>query len=155
MVFAMGPWSSPKYNALEDKRLKQFGAQAHQKIMHKVLEVERLFKITLAAQLYPYNRSGFAENFNTEYTDAIKVAYTYNDKNSGILKMPLLFRSLHSSKGSGPMSTIRASIAPLLNNCLSLPINQTYAGTKPYEDSFFCLELGDDDLPWDITEREW
>jgi hypothetical protein len=155
MSFAMGPWSSPKYNSLEDKKLKQYGALAHHKIICKVLEVERLIKITLAGKQYPYNHDAYARSFNTEYSSAVNLAYTYNEQNSGVLKIPLLFRSLHSSSTTGPMNAIKASIAPLFKNNLSPPFNQMYAGIIPFDDVFFCLELDDEDLPWNISEREW
>ena len=29
------------------------------------------------------------------------------------------------------------------------------AGAGDWEDYFFCAEIEDDDLPWDITEVDW
>ncbi|TVY93029.1 hypothetical protein LAWI1_G004291, partial [Lachnellula willkommii] len=151
MTLLMGPWSKPKYLMIKDKKLKQLAALAHHSICHDVIiSQNRLFRNILC-------RSGEAVNL---YRELEREAGGYQTLHSTSLRLPRLCRQL-INKPYGELFesllTNNLTLFPAAGKAVCGPFSdKAQPGVPGYwcEDYFFCLEIEDDELPWDVNEQD-
>jgi hypothetical protein len=101
-----------------------------------------------------FSRLDFWGRSDRESTiNAIDEAVVYYSGNFGPNYVPSFLRALYhyNYKSIGTKTAIQQIIAPLLENNLKLDSSHgELAKTR-----ILCLEIGDKDLPWDLTEVDW
>lgn len=155
MTLLMGPWIHPKYLMIKDKKLKQLAASAHHSICSKILMIQTfVMEETLGED------REVLKDFREQELDAITQNLDRNSDEVSSLCLPLLYRQLTNTH-------FGHHFAWLLRNHLTLyPAVRVEWGpfrtiAKPgdrdtwCEDYFLCLEIKDDELPWDSNEKDW
>lgn len=143
LIYVLGPWSQPAYLQIEDELVRKYADAAHAQICRKIAapEIQSIFIIGPGLHY---------QNFWQVAVDC-----TTNRTGTGF-RMPEFCRTLHSSYGSASHygRTVFKHLEPLLSNHLKLSHGQI-AATGEDKDHFFCLLIGEDDLPWDVSEVDW
>jgi len=72
-----------------------------------------------------------------------------------MLVLPWFYRLLYEAHENSVPASFKAIIKPLLSNNLVLGPKAERAGSEKYKNYFLCLDIGDEDLPWDTAETDW
>jgi hypothetical protein len=68
---------------------------------------------------------------------------------------PCYYRTISSVCSEDDTSDLADALRPLLKNNLAFDKNDWFPGRSPHSDCSVCAWVEDEDLPWDITEKEW
>ena len=141
LILAMSPWSSPSYTQLDDQRLKDIAFKAHLELSKKVNSSQTLL---------------FQRIATGECTTDIGALGKECIGANGALILPKFLRSVHRETWHVSLG----DFSGLMSN--KLKFNQAgtwgfgeFPGVGIYEDSFLCIEIADEDLPWDKDEVDW
>jgi hypothetical protein len=150
MVLLMGPWKSPKLGDIEDKELKQLASLAHHKICKDVLQVRTEILQALHVESLPQKARQYREL-------EAKVTEEHLYHNNGAILLPALCREMFDKLEGKGLDRYRNLFGSLLGTELRLHEPSGVAGDSGAwsEDRFLCLKARDEDLPWDINERDW
>jgi len=146
MILLMGPWHSPRYKNIQDNKLKQLAVNAHHCICCKILDAQKI--LVEGTAVAPY-----LEVYRN--VEAQVLAKNMWENQGAGLRVPQLYRDVLNSLVATRSHYEISIIGPLLKNELVLYPSMSMPGEGWCKDYFLCLELTDEDLPWDINEREW
>jgi len=160
LIYALGPWSSPRYLQLANHSdpcgsvLFKIAAGIHANLAAKIVEVQQSI-LQLATEYSGCSAAKMMLNFASRSVDA-------NDQ----LMLPAYFRnyfddtlidkstSKEGKQGKHGTISIQNLLRPLLTNKLTLD-KAAVAGKGDFANSFLCFEISDEELPWDQTQFDW
>jgi hypothetical protein len=148
MVLLMSPWTNPKFRKIQDPKLRQLANSAHHKLCQEVLEVQR----NISEALYELPSAHLKEY--RELDEEMTVEHLHD--HGGKIVLPNLYRLMHDNL-SRNLNHIQDHFGGLLENQLKLRSSWGRPGESSTwcEDYFLCLEIDDEELPWDINQPDW
>ncbi|KAH6663168.1 hypothetical protein B0J14DRAFT_609487 [Halenospora varia] len=146
VIHAINPWGSPVFRrySFQDKKLSLCLRLAYGRLCEKVTKTDQEIRTHL--HLY-CNGPRVRLNF-------YKAVETIPN-----LGLPGYYRRLYETSDIEVDPQFKDAIGPLLENKLVFGGGDTRdaaAGRSGiYRDHFLCIEVADEDLPWDVNERDW
>jgi hypothetical protein len=146
----MGPWSDPKWVLIEDDALAKIAIEASRRVSSIISRTQHDM-LNLVGNLARAKHASLPHLRKLEQKFAEKCLSP-----DGMVLLPWFYRKLYESSGDlEPIILIKETIGPLLRNKLALNPKCEQSGEGKYEDYFLCLEIYDDDLPWNTEETDW
>ncbi|KAH7403259.1 hypothetical protein BKA64DRAFT_641261 [Cadophora sp. MPI-SDFR-AT-0126] len=165
LIWVVGPWSEPAYNTLDNPRLKKIARAAWAEVAAKISEIhcqltqdigEEAQALTVDTPAYfrsfyrILKRSPF--DIDDEFLDDIRdneVATLI----ASLLKSNLVLNrdALESGTGSDLFPPYYLGVED------GIPLDE-FSPNYPQanmEDHFLCVEIDDEDLPWDVNETDF
>ncbi len=134
-------------STISDPILHRIALNTRRHVAEKVAELQHSIAKVLAMAWI-----GHAFYTTEYYLEAMKQASTkaYNQREAK-MNLPKYFRFL---QGSVAFRFSELFKLVLMNN-LTIGIRGPEAGEAGCEDQFFCAEIDDEELPWDVNETDW
>lgn len=157
LIYAVGPYNSPKYEqhgALKTREIKLIARATHGDISARVSEINGCL-IRWLRCCNPANPETRQKLVHSIITQPLKL---WNPTEfAGVWRIektsfPEYFRQLSQRKAD---LRIESNLEEILKNNLVLGRNEIVAGTGAFKDYFLCASIEDEDLPWDLTEIDW
>ncbi|TVY44769.1 hypothetical protein LSUB1_G000600 [Lachnellula subtilissima] len=151
---ADGPVEQPKYLMIKDKKLKQLAALAHHSICRQVLSTQQHLSQEIV-------------KLDPEYTmiyqkQELGIMVANISGNSGevpSIRLPSLYRQLvDGALGNELEGLLQNNLAlyPAAIGLISISFTDKPGDWNTWcDDYFLCLEIEDDELPWDVNEQDW
>ncbi|KAK0104413.1 hypothetical protein ONS95_004706 [Cadophora gregata] len=143
LIFVAGlvEWSSiPEFERMEDKRIKKAARTAHNALMAKIFHIQQVLADAVV--------NGFSSE---KKQNKLRTCMSDNISSS----LPQYYRNILSAgPWDSPDHEIDSKLEDILENKLPFP-PKLNAGDDGYEENFFCVEIADEDLPWDVEESIW
>jgi hypothetical protein len=162
LIYLLGPFNSPRYLKLEDKRLVQFAKGVDERFRARVFNVMRdLTEVALDKEMYP-NGTGKESKDSLSFEKISRemlVRSTVMSVATQLKKVryPAYFRKLYSLEYQGDKlhAAVKRILEPILGNNLVLDGSGMQAGEGRYSDYFLGFDIPDEAMPWNADARDW
>jgi hypothetical protein len=153
IILATGPLRKPLYLNLDDPILYAVAERAYGKIARKI---DELFEYGSDAGVW-YPRHKLFERLNAEIKDkgkdAVDIGWLINGSYDSV---PVLFRKLLRQYGPKLPKNFKMLLEALFVSNLVLDGSGCIPGDPGiFQDWILCTEVSDEELPWDVHEKEW
>jgi hypothetical protein len=155
LVWVVSPWLDREdlSEEITDPELEKIVFNVYNQIRTKVAEaqeaIQELVGASLATAAAHQRGPQQIEKLRGWIEEATLTSYS---RVTGRILLPHYFHMLYK-KGLGSDIANGALSAVFANNLVFS--SQLEAGNGFYKEQFFCAEIADEDLPWDIDEQEW
>ncbi|KAL2063640.1 hypothetical protein VTL71DRAFT_5445 [Oculimacula yallundae] len=151
-IRVLGPWTKPRYKALEKQHPKLFKLvhEAYKSVDNQISQLSRDMFVT----------SAFGKTRETGYREVHKIVRSTpncRDENNNFL-WPVFVQEAASSFKGKSYFTEHGSSSGLLNKLrknASILNRKAKCGEGAFKDHFLCFQLTDAELPWDINEVDF
>jgi hypothetical protein len=150
LIHAMGPWTQPKYLKINNQSLKAIASTSHQRLTETVFRVQNYILALLAIR-----DSGLVTSFQQAKLAAASSCLKRPPSNPPSLILPRFYRTLYQRPEIEVGTEFKQAIEPLMQSNSQFDSKISQSGHGKYFEYFLCLEIGDEDLPWDTTETGW
>jgi hypothetical protein len=146
MTFVLGPWTKPAYVGLKDSNLKQIAAQLHALLSTTLQRVEEEIMFLLADHYKPTS-----EIVCDIVREAVQKARHHN------LIKPRYYMHMQDLASVRMQSDGRLTklLAPLTMNRLIIGAGKFHSSEFDLHDHFFCFDIPDEMLPWDVNDIDF
>jgi hypothetical protein len=137
-VFLSMPEDTP-----DNLKIKQLAEKVHGQVCVKIAQAEKtLLELCFSGPLgLPIaNHRAWSANASLGYDGEVSLAMYY--------------RKMITYSGPG-QDTVRQVLGPLLLKKLTLDRSGLGAGENRFADHFFCVEIDDEELPWDLKQVDF
>lgn len=161
LIQCMGPYGLPKYVMIQNASLRKIGEDAYCLLGRMVLDTQYKLLNNMGVLLRQTPNDQRAINFQTlERQLAAHCTGFVPGAGApigipGMLMLPWFYRELYAAANGTVPAGFKAVIQPLMRNNLALDPKAERAGEGKYGDHFLCLEIEDEDLPWNTEETDW
>jgi hypothetical protein len=135
---------------LTDPKLKQAAERAFGILSTRIVKVEG--ELLAASCCLPNLSRHSGAKIRTYIAENVPKCYNWN---KDALDLPYFYRRIHTRACSENITEFKDMLSPILKNNLILDRTGGIAGDGQYEGFFLCIEIDDDDLPWDHTQLDW
>ena len=143
IIHSTRPWTNPRYRTLRDPILKEIAQKAYLGIVERVTRVRIL--IGAGVVVKGIDQTVLLRDFCTsQKAEGIRVV------------TPMMYRHLLTQSGDDLPGDLKGHLEKLLCSKLTFYGGDDVAGGHgSFHNSFLCAEVADEDLPWDLNEKEW
>jgi hypothetical protein len=148
LIWVIGPNKSPAFLSMpndtpDNIRIKQLAEKVHSQVCVKIAQAEKsLLELCLST---PH---GLAIANHRAWSAHASLG------RDGEVSMPMYYRKMIAYSGPG-QDVVRRILGPLLQKKLTLDRSGLGAGENRFADYFFCVEISDEDLPWDRSQVDF
>lgn len=151
LILQQSPWTDPQFHYLKDVKLSKAAAV----VRRRIKEVIGDLSIDIMHILNTMKQDDPATHSEMWYFMQEAAARSVDDKKR--FCAPKYYRLLQNFKAKNdiqPFEDIIKMEHALTDN--NMVMNRyCESGSESWEDCFFCGEVREEDLPWDITEEDW
>lgn len=153
-VYALGPWSSPRFKLLGSSKLRALGYYLQTKM------VTKLHGIDTHLRLFQANKEVYGDGVNKYFNSILSSSFQGAAGEEGNIIYPHYYRRLNNNFNRERLpdnlsASIRRTLEPILKNKLRLDTAGIVSGAGNFKDGFLCFEILDEELPWDKEELDW
>ncbi|TVY46256.1 hypothetical protein LOCC1_G004347 [Lachnellula occidentalis] len=158
-IHVMGPWTHPRSELLQEKKLRDLAAATYAKITAQIAAIQ--YQCLIMTSTPPTGEGRRRQDLGREFGNMImRPLLDFQDPvvEDEQLIVPAYYRKLHNLgdvESNLLLKKLKALLNPFIKNFLVLDRSGVGAGEGPYKNSFLCFELSDQELPWDIKQRVW
>lgn len=151
MIQLMGPLGAPRLKNIQDDTLRAIAENFRVKLKKFIRQVEEDIRNFVSAKIIALKQQpdpSLLERFTKR-----SIPILPGDENFGLVGMhlPEYYRMLYNQKEWHP--EIKRLIKPLLRNNLKFGKDaKAYAGEGWYANYFLCLEIANEELPWEVEQ---
>lgn len=155
MIYALGPWSKPRYEQLESDKLRTLAAFLRAKMEKK------LYKVDCQLRLMQPNKEVYGDNVQKYFHSVLSACFQPGaNGEEGIILCPQYYRRLYNNNSrervpDNLMASLRRMLEPITKNNLMLDTVGLNSGIGSFKDGFLCFEVLDGEFPWDIDQLDW
>ncbi|CZR55437.1 uncharacterized protein PAC_05325 [Phialocephala subalpina] len=157
LIWVVGPHNNPVYKTLDDPRLRMVARCAHGEISTKIASVTaRALRRGTGDWVKMANSKPdrWAYGFDRLMFGPLYDGY-YDNMDMDAVHYPRWFRDIEQ-EGDELLDDESGDFEGLLEDKLVLDRGYHTAGdADKYPDNFFCAQVSDEDLPWDVNETDW
>jgi hypothetical protein len=156
LIVSLGPFRQPKYLLLSDPALRDLAERKYNALTSQVFKFQGLL---MGFVKYATRRSSRYRDL-TPLDGYISFA---SGQHCWVPCWPECCRNMEAGSTSffadyvneSEKSVIKFALGALLKNQLQFDKSGAQPGSGKFEDYFLCPEIGDEVLPWDLTEVDW
>lgn len=156
LVWLCSSWDNPAYRSLENPKLRKV---AHQVYAEIGLEFGNLLRFVM---LWDTERTGNGGDYEVTLQSLLRsdAVREQEDAHNGRVLWPYVLRQIKPliSHDQYADQELLSGIDRVLKNNLNLSWEDYRSGEKDSvgsEGRFYCAQIKDEDLPWDLTEVDW
>lgn len=157
MIYALGPWSKPRYEQLESEKLRTLAAFIRAKME------KRLYKIDCHLRLIQANKEVYGDITQKYFSSILNLCFQPGvSGEEGYILYPQYYRRLCNNNTNSReripdnlMASLRRTLDPVVKNNLKMDTIGLNSGIGGNKDAFLCFEVQDHELPWDIDQLDW
>lgn len=172
MIYLMTPWDSPRYKKLQDQYLKAIAARYHHTLCMRVLSVRSSWiELITNLEAEAINQGTLQQTTASQVRiEKLRVGERHIRNRvhgiSGKVVLPTFFRrlltfleenwtaDLGSREAYEQGIELAIDLESILVNCTVFR-KDAVAGEDAFYRDFLSLAIEDEELPWDVNEREW
>jgi hypothetical protein len=149
IIHATGPWKQPQYLTLKNAELHAVAQKAYQRLVERVLELGERFRSES-------HENVLAEAVRSKLTNE-GVEEIYSEAcDFNTMCMPTYFRNVQKYCAQMLSGEAKALLESLLASKLQLGHSRDKPGEPGiFQHTFLCAEVSDEDLPRDVSKRDW
>jgi hypothetical protein len=146
------PWTKPRYLELTDPKLQRVVRRAYNDVCATITKAYE--NLLYAANTPGFNGDKACRRIARNIISMAEFGMAHARANDR-LNLPLYYRDLYESHDGSSSEIVRTVLAHLFKKNLLLDKSGATAGFDKYIEYFLCAEIDDEDLPWDINQKDW
>ncbi|TVY52980.1 hypothetical protein LSUE1_G010062 [Lachnellula suecica] len=150
LIHTMAPWSKPRYLLIEDEDLRRLAAAAYAKLERMVWQTHS----EILNEFLGFNVDAIML-FQSAQLFAARFSNTSLASGQSGVALPQMYWLLYEEPSARVSVIFKYAIQPLMKNNLVLDRRTFEPRDVSHKESFLCLEITDDELPWDIEHTDW
>jgi len=153
MIQLMGPLRNPRLENIQDVALRVIAETYRVKLRKFIRQVEQDIRKFVSAHILALEKQPDPSLLERFVKNSIPILP--GDENFSLIgmRLPEYYRMMYNQKKWYP--EIKSLIKPLLKNNLKFGKDaKAHAGEGWYANYFLCLEITDEELPWEVEQDE-